>query len=426
MFSRTQFLIQSASNAGPSVQGQKLPGKGYNRTFRFDIWAKQFYQNHFSEVFNHAVFGYTIRVAAVVGVCSFTFLTGRRLVYWSEEDLPVSKRKFQRWVPVTFIDKTREGMSDIWVYRFALPNSFDYTGHDCFSSCQINLFNRALDPTRRFYTPINHPEQRGIVEFGIKSYNPGELSNTLASFQPGETVWIGGWLKEFDYQPNQFDDVGFIAANSGITPFLQLLTCALANPEDRTKFSLLFCNDSVDQIPFRKKLEAVRDRFPDRFRLTHMVTKGADAEPVKLPRASAALEKLGVPLSSTRMDPATSATAALFKGQLDNNIMTYDDSLREIVAEGHKSRRADYKDVFQGFVDRNMILETMPWPKQERSKVFVCGPAQMLGNVCGRSVSIYRSTYVQGIFDGIMSQMGYSRSQVYKFGYTFHPLGYDE
>ncbi len=417
MLSRTRMLVSS---------DQKYRAGQTLRKTHLDVWLRGMYERHFGELFNHATFGYSLRVASVAALFAVSFLTGRRLLYWSEEDRPLATRRFQRWVPVTFIDRTREGDTDMFVYRFALPNAFDYTGHSCFSSVQINLFNKIWEPTRRYYTPINHPEQRGIVEFGIKHHTPGEMTTVLKNFQPGATIYLGGWLKEFEYKANEYDEFGFIAAHSGVTPFLQLLTCALANPEDKTKFSLLYANDSVEQIPFRKKLEAVRDRFPDRFKLTHIVTKNANGEPEKLPRASEAMAQLGRPLSLVAPTLATSATSALITGQLTGNVLVYDDSLREIAVYGNRSKRADFVGGYQGFVDRDMILETMPWPGKERTKICICGPPQFLGNLCGRSVHLLRFTYIQGLYDGIMRQMGYTRGQIYKFGYSFHTLGYDE
>ena len=410
------------------LSAAKYTGRGFQRDFHADVMVRDFYEKHLAEIFSHAVFGYALRVAFASSFAVLSYMVGRRLLCWSEEATPLSKRRFQRWVPATFIDRTQEGVTDMFVYRFALPNSFDYTGHDCFSSCAINLKN-SRNPTRRFYTPINHPDQRGIIEFAIKHHNPGEMSNKLAACQPGEVVHVGNWISEMPYEPNEFDHLGFIAAGSGITPFLQLLTCALSNPQDKTRFSLLFANDSPEVIPFKSKLLAVQERFPERLSVDFVVTRGTQqTQQVVLPRASKALRELGVPLS-TVANTRPSATANLLSGgAVQSTAMMYDDSgSRGGAATAIRSVPRTSKDYvgYQGFVDRDLILETMPLPNEPRTKLMVCAPSRMMMNLCGNSVQVWRFTYLQGMYDGILRQMGYARSQVYKFGYTFHPMAYD-
>jgi hypothetical protein len=43
---------------------------------------------------------------------------------------------------------------------------------------------------------------------------------------------------------NEFDEVGLIGGGSGITPLYQILTHALADKKNRTKFKLIFSNQT--------------------------------------------------------------------------------------------------------------------------------------------------------------------------------------
>lgn len=418
----------------------RYEGQGYKREFYLDVWLRDVYEKHFSELFSHQVFGYTMRVLAAGSVGAITYLTGKRLFLWTDEGKPLYERLFQRWVPVTFVDRTQEGNSDVWVYRFALPNSFDYTGHPCFSSCKISC-----GQVKRHYTPINNPAQRGIIEFAVKHYDPGEMSQHLRSFMPGETCHVGGWLKEMKYTANKYDHLGFIAGNSGITPFLQLLTCSLADPDDKTRFSLLYANYGPHVIPFKQKLLSVAEKFPERVKVDFICQslndKRTDGDEVVLPRASAALTRLGQPQSTMTAPEPTGATIALLSGMTSPSGLIYDDTASKdgtAVATAIKAPKGTFipgKDGkpepyegYVGMIDRNVILETMPHPdnfEEERRKILVCGPARMLGNLCGRPVPIWRTTYIEGMYDGVLKQLGYKREMVYKFGYTWHQRGLD-
>lgn len=60
---------------------------------------------------------------------------------------------------------------------------------------------------------------------------------------------------------------------TGITPMLQLITAVFRDPEDQTCLSLLFANQSEDDILVREELEAVQQQHPDRFKLWYTVDR---------------------------------------------------------------------------------------------------------------------------------------------------------
>jgi ring-1,2-phenylacetyl-CoA epoxidase subunit PaaE len=65
-----------------------------------------------------------------------------------------------------------------------------------------------------------------------------------------------------------------IAAGSGITPLLSIIKTVLAR-EPQSRFFLLYGNRTTQSIMFRAALEDLKDRFLDRFALTHVLSREA-------------------------------------------------------------------------------------------------------------------------------------------------------
>ena len=54
---------------------------------------------------------------------------------------------------------------------------------------------------------------------------------------------------------------------------LQLVTAVFRDPNDKTSLALLFANQSEDDILVREELEAVQEKYPDRFKLWYTVDR---------------------------------------------------------------------------------------------------------------------------------------------------------
>ncbi|KAG9091709.1 NADH-cytochrome b5 reductase, partial [Ceratobasidium sp. 392] len=98
------------------------------------------------------------------------------------------------------------------------------------------------NPVGRPYTPISDHEQEGEVTFLIKKYGTGVLTPYIHNLKPGDKVDIKGPIVKRPWKKNEFEQVTLIAGGSGITPMYQVLRHSLADPEDKTKFKLLFGN----------------------------------------------------------------------------------------------------------------------------------------------------------------------------------------
>ena len=65
-----------------------------------------------------------------------------------------------------------------------------------------------------------------------------------------------------------------VAAGSGITPLLSIVTTALVT-EPRSKFTLIYGNRASATVMFRDELAALKDRYLGRFNLVHVLSREA-------------------------------------------------------------------------------------------------------------------------------------------------------
>lgn len=65
----------------------------------------------------------------------------------------------------------------------------------------------------------------------------------------------------------------------------------------------------------------------------------------------------------------------------------------------------------KGFITKDLLKETIPGPKEENVKVFVCGPPGLCKTISGEK----KSPAEQGELSGYLKELGYDDSQVYKF-----------
>ncbi|CCW67675.1 unnamed protein product [Phytomonas sp. Hart1] len=334
--------------------------------------------------------GYVARVLAVAGVVIGTSygIYHVFLVPWQERK-PLARRwyLFCPRVPITLLEKNREEGSQMIVYRFALPHSYDYAGYEPVSS--VRMYSgcvRQLSSLTRWYTPISHPRERGFIEFAIKDCDPGRMSGRLRYLERGDVVYLGRWMKEFHYKPNKTPEIGLICSTSGASVALQLMNIIARNPEDRTKLSLLYCHCTAGNIPFKTTyFDPFQAQNPDRI-----------------------VVRYNVLTMGTKSHPGLVLHENLFVGNLDPSTLQ---------AALPPPRSFVRPDLMSGTDVPGSTLETY------RANILVCGPQTMLNYLCGRVNPIFNFTYWQGGFwryGGFMKDMGYKRQQVYKFGTSTH------
>jgi len=132
------------------------------------------------------------------------------------------------------------------------------------------------DEVRRNYS-LCAPATSGRLRIGVKRIPDGVFSGYVAErLRPGDVLDImtptGSFSTALD--ASQRKRYGAIAAGSGITPVLSILSTAL-EVEPGSSAVLIYVNRTTSSIMFLEDLEDLKDRYPDRFQLIHVL----DEEP---------------------------------------------------------------------------------------------------------------------------------------------------
>jgi len=128
----------------------------------------------------------------------------------------------------------------------------------------------------RPYTPVSSNRDKGHFDFVIKRYETGKASKYLTDLKVGQNVEVKGPYAKIQYSPNWKKSVGMLAGGSGLTPMLQILLEALANPEDKTEYTLVFANVSEEDILLKEVLDELAAKHAN-FKV-HYVLQKAPAE----------------------------------------------------------------------------------------------------------------------------------------------------
>ena len=145
------------------------------------------------------------------------------------------------------------------------------------------------DDVRRNYSicaPATGGEQR--LRIGVKRIPDGVFSSYVAEhLRPGDVLDIMTPTGTFStaLHPGQRKRYGAIAAGSGITPVLSILSTAL-EVEPGSSAVLVYVNRTTLNIMFLEDLEDLKNRYPDRFQLIHVL----DEEPLDVEILSGRLD----------------------------------------------------------------------------------------------------------------------------------------
>lgn len=131
-------------------------------------------------------------------------------------------------------------------------------------------------------------QKQGVLEVGIRPVEGGVFSNWAASqLQAGDTLRVMPPDGRFVVQrPRAIHRVGF-AAGSGITPILSILSSTLEDQPD-SKFTLVYGNRRMDSVMFNEALQDLKDRYPSRLTLIHVLSRQAQEVPLLEGRIDAA------------------------------------------------------------------------------------------------------------------------------------------
>ncbi|MCX8098161.1 MAG: 2Fe-2S iron-sulfur cluster-binding protein [Casimicrobiaceae bacterium] len=134
---------------------------------------------------------------------------------------------------------------------------------------------------RRSYSLCSSPASRQW-RIAVKRVPDGRVSTWLnTALRVGDTVEVAEPEGRFIYRPGSARErIMCVAAGSGITPVLSILTTALES-NSQAKCFLLYGNRRVRDILFREALEDLRDRFLPRFSIVHCLSREAQEWPLQ-------------------------------------------------------------------------------------------------------------------------------------------------
>jgi len=117
--------------------------------------------------------------------------------------------------------------------------------------------------------------KRRELEIGIRPVEGGVFSNWAATqLKVGDTLKVMPPEGRFTIKkPRAIHRVGF-AAGSGITPILSIAATTLEE-QTESKFTLIYGNRRMSSVMFNEALQDLKDRFPGRFTMIHILSQQA-------------------------------------------------------------------------------------------------------------------------------------------------------
>lgn len=128
------------------------------------------------------------------------------------------------------------------------------------------------------------------VRVAVKLVPKGRFSTFLnTSVKAGDTLEVlppaGRFYTPLD-ETQQKNYIAF-AAGSGITPIIAIISATLAL-EKSSRFTLVYGNRNRNSIIFKEQLESLKNRYPDRLALHHVLSREVLESPVNNGRIDAA------------------------------------------------------------------------------------------------------------------------------------------
>ena len=136
------------------------------------------------------------------------------------------------------------------------------------------LTELAGDQVRRNYS-ICTPVSSGTLRIAVKRLPGGAFSeHALDQLRPGDVIDVmtpsGRFFTELD--PENAKSYVCVAAGSGITPVLSIVATTL-EVEPQSRVTLIYANRTHASVMFLEEVEDLKNRYPDRFALFHVLSR---------------------------------------------------------------------------------------------------------------------------------------------------------
>ncbi|MET7747433.1 1,2-phenylacetyl-CoA epoxidase subunit PaaE [Micromonospora sp. NPDC005367] len=196
---------------------------------------------------------------------------------------PVRRRPVFHPLPVAAVDRLTD---DAVAITFAVPEELRETF--AFRAGQHLTVRRAAEDgtdVRRSYSICSTPDdlvRHGRLRIGVREVPDGAFSTFACGvLRGGETIDVlpplGHFTSAFD--PGRARHYGAIVAGSGITPVLALVSTALA-VEPASTFTLVYGNRRTNTVMFAEELADLKDRYPTRLHLVHVLSREQGESPL--------------------------------------------------------------------------------------------------------------------------------------------------
>ena len=190
----------------------------------------------------------------------------------------------ERTVDLKLVER-EEISHDTRRFRFALQSPNHVLGLPIGQHISLSYTDAAGKIVSRSYTPVSSDDDVGFVDFVVKVYfkgvhpkfpDGGKLSQHLEGLTLGDTIAARGPKGRLEYKGRgrfavqlprskgggmsikTYRRVGMIAGGTGITPMLQVMRAMFKDSADATEVSLLFANQTEEDILLRDELEACK------------------------------------------------------------------------------------------------------------------------------------------------------------------------
>lgn len=123
----------------------------------------------------------------------------------------------------------------------------------------------------------------GEVQIGVKAVENGTFSQYATSIlKEGDELEVSTPLGRFNLLPvasSKKNHLAF-AAGSGITPVLSIVKSSLED-EENSKFVLVYGNKTIDEVMFKADIDALVEKYQDRFFVYYTFSKASYNEHLK-------------------------------------------------------------------------------------------------------------------------------------------------
>lgn len=175
---------------------------------------------------------------------------------------------------------------DTFIFRFLLPEGcvfgLRHPGHHV-------MFRAVIGgkEVERPYTPVSLLHQRDHVDFVIKVYESGKMTQHINSLRAGSTIEMRGPRGAFSFEAGvvhvgprkaPVKELAMVSAGSGITPMLQILRMALLDTAHPVNLTLLFANRTREHIICKAELDKLREAKSDVLRVTYVVSTSTEGD----------------------------------------------------------------------------------------------------------------------------------------------------